>query len=135
MDTYTGHGNGPNHGPDHGHLSPAGAGHGTMKDYAIGFVLSVILTAAAFFVVMAHVMAPEPTILTIAALAAVQVMVHLVCFLHLSTASSQRWNVTAMAFAVVVVVILIVGSLWIMHNMADHMMGADDKLPPLQLQP
>jgi heme/copper-type cytochrome/quinol oxidase subunit 4 len=40
-----------------------------------------------------------------------------------------------MAFAVVVVVVLIVGSLWIMHNMADHMAGSDDKLPPLQLQP
>jgi cytochrome o ubiquinol oxidase operon protein cyoD len=84
---------------------------------------------------MAHVLAPEATVFTIAALAAVQVMVHLVCFLHLSTASSQRWNVTAMAFAVVVVVVLIVGSLWIMHNMADHMAGSDDKLPPLQLQP
>jgi cytochrome o ubiquinol oxidase subunit IV len=132
MDTYTGHGHG--HDDGHGH-TPGGAGHGTLKDYAVGFILSVILTAAAFFVVMAHVMAPEATVLTIAGLAAVQVMVHLVCFLHLSTASSQRWNVTAMAFAVVVVVLLIVGSLWIMHNMSDRMMGQDNKLPPLQLQP
>ena len=69
---------------------------------------------------MAHVLSPEATVYTIAGLAAVQVMVHLVCFLHLSTASSQRWNVTAMAFAVVVVVILIVGSLWIMHNMSEQ---------------
>ena len=98
-------------------------------------MLSVILTAAAFAVVMTHVMAPEATIFTIAGLAAVQVMVHLVCFLHLSTASAQRWNVTAMAFAVVVVVILIVGSLWIMHNMSENMAGAGNKLPPLQLQP
>jgi cytochrome o ubiquinol oxidase operon protein cyoD len=123
------------HGHDHGAHAPTGAGHGTMKDYAIGFVLSVILTAAAFYVVMAHVLAPEATVFTIAALAAVQVMVHLVCFLHLSTASAQRWNVTAMAFAIVVVVILIVGSLWIIHNMADNMAGENNKLPPLQLQP
>jgi cytochrome o ubiquinol oxidase operon protein cyoD len=133
MATHTDHAHGHGHG--HGTLTPAGAGHGTLKDYAVGFVLSVILTAAAFYVVMAHVMAPEATVFTIAGLAAVQVMVHLVCFLHLSTASSQRWNVTAMAFAIVVVVVLIVGSLWIMHNMADHMAGEDDKLPPLQLQP
>ena len=126
MDSHTAHGH------DH---SPSGAGHGTIKDYAIGFVLSVILTAAAFWVVMAHVLSPEATVYTIAGLAAVQVMVHLVCFLHLSTASSQRWNVTAMAFAVVVVVILIVGSLWIMHNMSEHMTQGDNKLPPLQLQP
>jgi cytochrome o ubiquinol oxidase operon protein cyoD len=119
----------------HGPVSPAGAGHGTLKDYAVGFVLSVILTAAAFGVVMTHVMPPQATIYTIAGLAAVQVMVHLVCFLHLSTASAQRWNITAMAFAIVVVVILIVGSLWIMHNMADNMAGAGNKLPPLQLQP
>ena len=123
------------HGHGHGAVSPAGAGHGTLKDYAIGFILSVILTAAAFGVVMTHAMAPEATVFTIAGLAAVQVMVHLVCFLHLSTASAQRWNITAMAFAIVVVVILIVGSLWIMHNMADNMAGAGNKLPPLQLQP
>jgi cytochrome o ubiquinol oxidase operon protein cyoD len=135
MDTYTGQGHGHGHGHGHGPVTPAGAGHGTLKDYVVGFVLSVILTAAAFIVVMAHVMPPQATIYTIAALAAVQVMVHLVCFLHLSTASAQRWNVTAMAFAIVVVAVLIVGSLWIMHNMSEHMMGGDDKLPPLQLQP
>ena len=129
MDSHTA----PGH--DHGPVTPAGAGHGTFKDYAVGFVLSVILTAAAFGVVMSHVMAPQATVYTIAALAAVQVMVHLVCFLHLSTTSAQRWNVTAMAFAIIVVVVLIVGSLWIMHNMADNMGGMDNKLPPLQLQP
>ena len=124
-----------NHGHHYGPVTAAGSGHGTLRDYAVGFILSVILTAAAFAVVMSRVMAPEPTVFTIAGLAAVQVMVHLVCFLHLSTASAQRWNVTAMAFAVVVVVILIVGSLWIMHNMSDHMAGGENKLPPLQLQP
>jgi heme/copper-type cytochrome/quinol oxidase subunit 4 len=40
-----------------------------------------------------------------------------------------------MAFAIVVVVVLIVGSLWIMHNMAENMTAGDNKLPPLQLQP
>jgi cytochrome o ubiquinol oxidase subunit IV len=129
MDSHTAHGHA------HGPVTPAGAGHGTLKDYAVGFVLSVILTAAAFYVVMSHVMAPQATVYTIAGLAAVQVMVHLVCFLHLSTASAQRWNITAMAFAIVVVVILIVGSLWIMHNMSENMTGGGSKLPPLQLQP
>jgi cytochrome o ubiquinol oxidase operon protein cyoD len=130
MDTYTGHGHG------HGAVTPAGAGHGTLKDYAVGFILSVILTAAAFIIVMEHLLAPEATVFTIAGLAAVQVVVHLVCFLHLNSSSAQRWNVTAMAFAVVVVVILIVGSLWIMHNMADNMNGQDrGTMPSLQQQP
>jgi cytochrome o ubiquinol oxidase operon protein cyoD len=123
----------------HGAVNAAGESHGSFRTYAVGFILSVILTAAAFWVVMAHVMATEPTVLTIAALAAVQVVVHLVCFLHLNGSSAQRWNVTAFAFAVVVVVVLIVGSLWIMHNMSVHMMGQDNdqmqSMPSLQQQP
>jgi cytochrome o ubiquinol oxidase operon protein cyoD len=128
MDIHASHG--------HGAMTPAGAGHGTMKDYAVGFILSVILTAAAFGVVMTHALPPQATVYTIAGLAAVQVVVHLMCFLHLNTSSAQRWNVTAMAFAVVVVVILIIGSLWIMHNMATNMNGQDrGPMPSLQQQP
>jgi cytochrome o ubiquinol oxidase operon protein cyoD len=122
--------------PGHGHAhTPAGAGHGSFGTYAVGFVLSVILTAAAFWVVMAHVMSPGGTVTAIAILAAVQVMVHLVCFLHLNFSSEQRWNVTAFAFAVLVVGVVIIGSLWIIHNMTERMMPQMQHMPSLQQQP
>ncbi|GAB0116352.1 cytochrome o ubiquinol oxidase subunit IV [Acidisoma sp. 7E03] len=117
------------------HVDAAGASHGSFGSYAVGFVLSVILTAAAFWVVMDHVMSPSATVTTIFILAVVQIGVHLVCFLHLNFSSEQRWNVTAFAFAVLVVFIVIVGSLWIIHNMTERMMPEMQQMPSLQQQP
>ena len=122
-------------GHEHGHTDAAGASHGSFGSYAVGFVLSVILTAAAFWVVIDHVMSPDATVATIAILAAVQVVVHLVCFLHLNFSSEQRWNVTAFAFAILVVFVVIVGSLWIIHNMTERMMPEMQSMPGLQQQP
>ncbi|WP_428376138.1 cytochrome o ubiquinol oxidase subunit IV [Lichenicoccus sp.] len=98
-----------------------GESHGSVGSYGIGFVLSIVLTAAAFGLVMVPVLPHVATLFAIAGLAAVQVFVHLVCFLHMNTSSEQRWNVTAFAFAVLTVAILIAGSLWIMHNISEHM--------------
>jgi cytochrome o ubiquinol oxidase operon protein cyoD len=62
-------------------------------------------------------------VLAIAGLAFVQIIVHLVFFLHMNTSSAQRWNVMAFGFTVLTAVILIVGSLWIMHNVSMNMMS------------
>ena len=100
-----------------------GAGHASYGAYGIGFALSVILTVAAFYPVMVPGTIPASWVFpTIAILAVVQIFVHLVCFLHMSAASEQRWNVVAFGFAILVVFILIIGSLWIMHNVSENMM-------------
>ena len=120
---------------DHGHTDAAGQSHGSLTSYAIGFVLSVILTAAAFWAVMSHAMSPSSAVVTIFVLAVVQIAVHLYFFLHLNFSSEQRWNITAFAFAVMVVVIVIGGSLWIIHNMTDRMMPEmQQQLPGLTQQ-
>ena len=103
-----------------------GAGHAGYGAYAIGFALSVILTVAAFYPVMVPGTLPSGWLVpTIVGFAVVQIMVHLVCFLHMSAASEQRWNVVALGFAILVVGILITGSLWIMQNISDNMMTPD----------
>ncbi len=118
------------HGDDHGRTL-AGGSHGSTSTYLIGFVLSVILTAAAFALLMVPNSIPHNAVfLSVAALAAVQVFVHLVCFLHMNTDSEQRWNVTAFAFAILVLAILITGSLWIMHNTSTHMIN-NGAMPPM----
>ncbi|WP_415868363.1 cytochrome o ubiquinol/quinol oxidase subunit IV, partial [Burkholderia ubonensis] len=48
---------------------------------------------------------------------------HLVCFLHMNTSSSQRWNVMAFSYTVLTAAILIVGTLWVMHNVSMNMMS------------
>ena len=105
------------------HSIDTGAGHGSVRSYVIGFVLSVVLTAAAFGLVMQQALGPTESIIAIAVLAFIQILVHLVFFLHMNTSSSQRWNLLSLASAVLVAVILIGGTLWVLHNVGAHMMS------------
>ena len=99
-----------------------GAPHGTLGSYTLGFVLSVILTAASFAAVMVPGVIPHDDIVpVIIVLAVVQMFVHVYFFLHLSAAPDQRWNVNAFAFAGMTVLILVIGSLWIMSNINTNM--------------
>jgi cytochrome o ubiquinol oxidase operon protein cyoD len=98
--------------------------HGSSGGYIIGFVLSVVLTAAAFGLVIGGVLSGGTAVVAIAVLAFVQIIVHLVCFLHMGTSSSaQRWDSLAFAYTVLCVLILIVGTVWVMHNVAMNMMA------------
>jgi cytochrome o ubiquinol oxidase subunit IV len=105
------------------HTAHSGESHGSVGSYLTGFVISVILTAAAFGVVMAHSFSPSGTLAAIATLAAVQVVVHLVFFLHLNSSSEQRWNVMAFAFTITAVLVLIVGTVFVMHDTSINMMS------------
>ncbi len=100
----------------------SGAAHGTLTSYSVGFILSVILTAASFAAVMVPGLVPHDAIVpVIMALAVVQMFVHLYFFLHLNFSSDQRWNVTAFAFAALTVLVVVIGSLWIMYNINSNM--------------
>ncbi|CAH2810946.1 MAG: Cytochrome O ubiquinol oxidase subunit IV (EC [uncultured Caballeronia sp.] len=107
------------------HVESSGASHGSAGSYIAyiaGFVLSVILTAASFLIIMEHALPASTAIFVIATLVLVQVVVHLVCFLHMNASSQQKWNVMAFGFTVMTAVILVEGSIWIMHNVSMNMM-------------
>jgi cytochrome o ubiquinol oxidase operon protein cyoD len=111
---------------DHSHSADGAhseSGHGSFGSYTVGFVLSVILTVAAFAIVMTGTLTGQNALFAIAGLAVVQILVHLVFFLHMNTSSSQRWNVTAFAFTVLTAVIVVGGTLWVMHNVSMNMMS------------
>ncbi len=114
------------HAHDHGaddHHDHDEAAHGTLRDYVTGFVLSVILTASPFWLVMGTVIQGSTlTAVVILAFAAVQIVVHMVYFLHMNARSEGGWNMLAMIFTVVIVVITLAGSLWVMHHLNDNMM-------------
>ena len=97
--------------------------HGSAIGYIVGFVLAVLLTAASFGLVMQGLLPPQSALMVLAVLALVQIVVHLVFFLHMNTSSAQRWNVTAFGFTVMTVVIIIGGTLWVMHNVSMNMMS------------
>ncbi|KAF1723836.1 cytochrome o ubiquinol oxidase subunit IV [Pseudoxanthomonas japonensis] len=110
-----------------------GIPHANLKEYATGFVLSVILTAIPFWLVMAKVLpTPAITTLVILAFAMVQVVVHMVYFLHMNPKSEGGWNLFALIFTAVLLVIVLSGTLWVMHNMNTNMMPGTHDMHRMQ---
>jgi cytochrome o ubiquinol oxidase operon protein cyoD len=106
---------------DHGHDEHAG--HGSLKTYAIGFVLSVILTAIPFYLVMNKTLAnSSTTAFVILAFAAVQMVVHMIYFLHMNTRVEGGWSMLALVFTLVLVIITLSGSIWVMYHLNSNMM-------------
>ena len=97
--------------------------HGSVKSYAIGFILSVILTLIPFGLVMYPTLPKSITLMIVLAFAVIQVLVHLVYFLHLDRSKEQRENVIAFVFAGLVIVLLVGLSLWIMFSIHTEMMA------------
>ena len=109
---------GPSHG-EHGSHGP----HGTFAGYATGFALSVVLTAIPFWLVMANVLDDRLTSsVVVMAFAAVQIVVHIIYFLHMNTKSEGGWTFLALAFTLTLVVITLSGSIWVMYHMDQNMM-------------
>ena len=107
-------------GHDHTH---GGAAHGSLKGYLIGFFLSVILTAIPFWMVMTGAIDnKQATAVIVMAFAAVQIIVHMVFFLHMTPASEGGWSMLALIFTVILVVIVLSGSLWVMYHLNANMM-------------
>lgn len=100
-----------------------GEAHGSLKDYVIGFVLAVILTAIPFWLVMGNVLpSAQMTAVAVMGLAVIQVLVHMIYFLHMNSRSEGGWTLLALMFTLILVVITLSGSLWVMHNLNTHMM-------------
>lgn len=111
----------------HGHHGHDDHNHGSLKSYTVGFVLSVILTAIPFWLVMGNVFAnPATTAFTILGFAAVQIVVHMVYFLHMNAKVEGGWSLLAMMFTLILVVIVLAGSIWVMYHMNANMMPSMD---------
>jgi cytochrome o ubiquinol oxidase operon protein cyoD len=99
---------------------------GTYKSYILGFVLSILLTLAAYFIVVNRLLTGWDLMLVVAILALIQFCVQLIFFLHLDHEKGPRWNFTVFLSTIGVVLIVIIGSLWIMNNLNYHMPTEDE---------
>jgi len=90
--------------------------------YLIGFILSVLLTAASFGLIGTRLIWPPAIPVALAVLAVAQMGVHLVFFLHINSGPDHANNILALAFGVLIVAIIISGSLWIMYHLNHNMM-------------
>ena len=114
-DTHAAHADDHHHGDGHA--------HSTFSGYMLGFVLSVVLTAIPFWLVMSGTLpSKQITALVIMAFAVVQIVVHMIYFLHMSPKSENGWTMMALIFTVVMVVIALSGSLWVMSHLNSNMM-------------
>ena len=118
-----------------------GAPHSTFSGYMVGFVLSIILTAIPFWLVMAKIIDNRTTaVLVLGAFAVAQILVHMVCFLHMNGKVEGGWTMVSTIFTVVFVAIAIAGTLWVMFHMNTNMMpshgdhGPHSQNAPLEQQ-
>ncbi|HVJ78646.1 MAG TPA: cytochrome o ubiquinol oxidase subunit IV [Hyphomicrobium sp.] len=115
------------HAAHHGHHGHGGEAHATFGGYMIGFGLSVVLTAIPFWLVMSGVLGSnQATALAIIAFAVVQIVVHMIFFLHMSPRSEDGWTMMALIFTLVMVLITLAGSLWVMYHLNTNMMPSHD---------
>jgi cytochrome o ubiquinol oxidase operon protein cyoD len=104
-----------------------------LQVYTVGLVLAVLLTATSFWAANTSLLWAPGVPLGLAVLAIAQMGVHLVFFLHITTGADNTNNVLALAFGILIVLLVVAGSLWIMANLNANMMPAGE-LMNLQMQ-
>jgi cytochrome o ubiquinol oxidase operon protein cyoD len=93
--------------------------------YLVGYALAVLLTVVSFYLARSTLVW-EPSIpIALSVLAIAQMGVHLVFFLHMTSGPDNLNNLMALAFGLLIVVLLVFGSLWIMSNLSQHMIPMD----------
>lgn len=98
-------------------------GHDGRKGYLTGSILSVVLTVIPFWLVMSGAVHDVQTVaFLIFGFALVQIVVHVVFFLHLDTRSEGGWTLLAFLFTTVIVFLTIGGSIWVMYHLNANMM-------------
>lgn len=96
------------------------------KPTIVGFIFSLILTLAAYLVIIKHCFIGWGLILVLLVLAIVQGLIQLIFFLHLGVDSRPRWNLMIFALMVFIMIIILAGSMWIMRNLDYNMMPKRD---------
>jgi cytochrome o ubiquinol oxidase subunit IV len=88
-----------------------------VQGYLMGFALAALLTVASFYILHTNLIWGPGIVVMLVVLAIAQIGVHLVFFMHLTTAPDNTNNVLALAFGVLIVALIIIGSIWIMGHL------------------
>jgi cytochrome o ubiquinol oxidase subunit IV len=92
-----------------------------IRGYLTGLALATLITIVVFFVSQTTLVWQPSIPIALMVLAIAQMGVHLVFFLHITTGAESLNNVLALAFGLLIVFLLLVGSLWIMTNLNHNM--------------
>lgn len=125
------HAHADGHGDHHDHDDL----HVSQGDYVKGFILAVILTVIPFGLVMGNVIQDRTmAVLVLGGLAIVQVIVHMVYFLHMNGKIQGGWTMLSTIFTIVFLAIAIAGTLWVMFHMNANMMPEHPQMPQASIQ-
>ncbi len=97
-----------------------------LRSYLLGLGLATLLTAASFWAVTTHLIYGPGVPVAVLVLAVAQMGIHLVFFLHITTAPDNTNNVLALAFGTLIVCLIVFGSIWIMANLNHKMMPMNE---------
>ena len=100
----------------------------TFGSYTVGLGLAIVATLASFVVAKTNLLWAPGVPVGLMVLAFAQIGVHLVFFLHLGSGSDNTNNILALAFGVLIVLLIIGGSIWIIANINDNAMPPADSM-------
>jgi len=96
--------------------------HGTIKSYLIGFIASILLTAASFSLAALRLFTGKGFIFTLIGLGIVQAVAQLLFFLHVGKEPKPRWETLVFLFMLMVLLIIAIGTFWIMYDLNNRVM-------------
>lgn len=102
--------------------------HGTVRSYTIGFIASLLLTTASFLLVITRPLPEHLLIHSLIILALIQAAFQVIFFLHVGQEARPRWESISFYFMVVVLLIIALGSLWIIYDLNERVM------PPMTME-
>ena len=94
----------------------------SVRSYLVGLALASVLSAVSFYLARSTLVWAPSIPIALSVLALAQIGVHLVFFLHITTGKDSINNVLALAFGILIVMLLVFGSLWIMSNLNQNML-------------
>lgn len=97
--------------------------HGTYRSYMIGLIASLLLTGTSFLLVATKILSPPFLTHTIVGLALLQALVQMRFFLHLGQEEKPRWESVMFFSMLLILLIIVIGSLWIMYDLNDRVMS------------
>ena len=99
------------------------------RDYLMGFIFSVILTVIPFYFVMTGAISDANTVIAIVVvMGAIQVLVHVYYFLHVTVSAEDGWQAMSLLFSVILLVIILAGSIWVISHLHENMMPAHEQI-------
>jgi cytochrome o ubiquinol oxidase operon protein cyoD len=102
--------------------------------YTLGLLVALILTATSFWVANTSLLWPGGVGLGLAVLAIAQMGIHLVFFLHITTGSDSTNNILALAFGLLIVLVVVAGTMWIVTDLNDNMLMPSSNAMNMRMQ-